>query len=65
MPPASRKAPARTGRGGTKKIGGVDVPGDPLLDCESHPPSKLFPVSVGYRYLPPSGLYQHCPLNRG
>lgn len=45
MGPTARKANVRTGRGATKKIGGVDVPGDPLLDCERHPPSKLFPVS--------------------
>lgn len=45
MAPAKRQAPARTGRGATKKIGGVDVPGDADLECDRYPPSELYPVS--------------------
>lgn len=37
-------APARKGRNGTKKIGGVELAWDPELDVDKPTPSKLYPV---------------------
>lgn len=63
MAPAKRQAPLRTGRGATKKIGGVDVPGDADLECDRYPPSELYPVSklidlmlISVRYITPNIL---------